>query len=48
VEDALGHGLEFTDDPKPGTIKVKCSRIEITVGGHHLIIDKDTGVAGPV
>ena len=48
VAGALGHRIEFTDVPKAGTIKIKCSRIEITVGTHHLIIDKDTGVDGPV
>jgi phage gp45-like len=48
VADALGHHIITTDNPKPGTIKIFCSRIEIRVGTHHLIIDKDTGVDGPV
>ena len=48
VKDELGHRIEFTDDPKPGTAKIKCSRIEITFGAHRLIIDKDMGVDGPV
>ena len=48
VKDELGHRIEFTDDPKPGTVKIKCSRIEITFGAHRLIIDKDMGVDGPV
>lgn len=37
------HYIKFTDDPKPGTIKVKARRIEIRGGQYYSLWDDDIG-----
>jgi phage gp45-like len=41
----IGHWIRFTDEPKPGTVKMKARRFEMRAGGHYLIVDADNGVS---
>lgn len=34
---------KMTDDPKPGTIKIRASRIELRGGQYYVLLDKDHG-----
>jgi phage gp45-like len=37
------HWIKFTDDPKPGTIKIRAKRIELRAGDYYRVLDADTG-----
>lgn len=37
------HWIRFTDDPKTGTVKIKCRRLEIRCGDYYSVLDADTG-----
>jgi phage gp45-like len=41
--EAPWHWIKFTDDPKPGTVKIKAKRVEIRCGDYYSVIDADTG-----
>lgn len=37
------HWVRCTDDPKPGTIKIRARRIEMRAGDYYSVLDADTG-----
>jgi phage gp45-like len=37
------HFVKFTDEPRPGTIKVRASRLEFRAGDHYVLLDKVFG-----
>ncbi len=40
-----GHSIRFTSDPKPGTVKINASRIELRVGQYYVLLDSDPAIA---
>lgn len=43
AKDLPFHWIKFTDDPKPGTVKIRAKRIEMRAGDHYTVLDADTG-----
>ena len=42
--EAFGHSIAFVDTPKPGTIKIRASRIELRAGNRYRLIDSDPAI----
>jgi hypothetical protein len=38
------HWIKFTDQPKPGTIKIRASRIELRAGQFYRLLDSDPAI----
>lgn len=38
------HWIKFTDQPKPGTIKIRASRIELRAGRFYHLLDSDPAI----
>jgi phage baseplate assembly protein V len=41
---AVGHWIKFTDQPKPGTVKIRASRIELRAGQFYRLLDSDPAI----
>ena len=44
VGDANGYRAQMTDEPKPGTLKIKCAWIELCAGENYVLIDSDPSI----
>jgi hypothetical protein len=43
-QDAFKHWIHFTNQPKPGTIKVKAARVEFRYGDYYSLWDSDPAI----
>lgn len=43
IKAANGHSALWTDKPKAGTLKIRCSRIELRAGQYYVLLDADIG-----